>query len=61
MKQTLYHWNQRRKESFRSLSKANALRAKAKSLRAQELAVVNQSVSDLEKRLKSLTSVYLCI
>ena len=32
----------------------NALRAKAKSVRAEELAVVNQLLSDLEKELKSL-------
>ena len=36
------------------MSKANALRAKAKSVGAEELAVVNQSLSDLEKELKSL-------
>ena len=43
-----------KKESFHTLSKVNALRAKAKSVRAEEHAVVNQSLSDLEKELKSL-------
>ena len=43
-----------KKESFQTLSKANALGAKAESVRPEELAVVNQSLSDLEKELKSL-------
>ena len=42
-----------KKESFQTLFKANALRAKEKSVRAGELAVVNQSFSELEKELKS--------
>ena len=37
-----------KKESFQTLSKANALRAKAKSVRAEELAFVNQSLSEKE-------------
>ena len=43
-----------KKESFQILSKANALGAKAKSVRSEELAVVNQSLLDLEKELKSM-------
>ena len=35
-----------RKESFQTLSKANALRAKTKSVRAEEHAVVTQPLSD---------------
>ena len=41
-----------KKESFQTLSKAYALRAKAETVRAGELAVVNQSLPDLEKELK---------
>ena len=37
-----------KKESFQTLSKANALRVKAKSVRAEELTAVNQSLTDLE-------------
>ena len=43
-----------KKESFQTLSKANSLRAKAKSVRSEELAVVNQSLLDLENELKSM-------
>ena len=43
-----------KKESFQTLSKANALRVKAKSVRAEELTAVNQSLTDLENELKSL-------
>ena len=42
-----------KKESFRTLSKTNALRAKAKSVRSEEFAVVSQSLLDLEE-LKSM-------
>ena len=41
-----------KKESFQTLSKANALRAKAKSVRAEQLTMVDKSLSDLEKELK---------
>ena len=47
-------WETEKKERFQTLSKANSLRAKAKSVRAEEVAVVNQSLSDLEKELKAL-------
>ena len=43
-----------KKESFQTLSKANALRAKTKSVRAEQLTMVDKSLSDLEKELKSL-------
>ena len=43
-----------KKESFQTLSKANALRAKAKSVRAEQLTMVGKSLSDLEKELKSM-------
>ena len=38
-----------KKESFQTLSKANALRAKAKSVRAEQLTIVDKSLSDLER------------
>ena len=43
-----------KKVRFQTLSKANAFRTKTKSVRAKELAVVNQLLSDLEKELNSL-------
>ena len=43
-----------KKESFQTLSKANALRAKAESVRSGDFAVVSQSLLDLEKGLKSM-------
>ena len=43
-----------KKESFQTLSKANALRAKAKFVRTEELAVVSQSLLDLEEELQSM-------
>ena len=43
-----------KEESFQTLSKVNALRAKAMSVRAEEVAIANQSLSELEKEIKSL-------
>ena len=38
----------KKKESIQTLTKANALRAKAKSVRDEELKSLNQSLLDLE-------------
>ena len=43
-----------KKENFQALSKANALRAKAKSVKSEDLSAVNQSLVDLEKELQSM-------
>ena len=43
-----------KKESFQTFPNANALRVKTKSVRSEELAVVSQSLFDLEKELKSM-------
>ena len=42
------------KENFLALSKARALRAKAKSVKSKDLPAVDQSLVDLEKELQSM-------
>ena len=43
-----------KKENFHSLSKANALKAKARSVKSEDLSAVNQSLVDLERELQSM-------
>ena len=43
-----------KKENFHSLSKANALKAKARSVKSEDLSAVNQSLIDLERELQSM-------
>ena len=42
------------KENLLALSKARALRAKAKSVKSKDLPAVDQSLVDLEKELQSI-------
>ena len=43
-----------KKKNFHTLSKANALKAKARSVKSEDLSAVNQSLVDLEKELQSI-------
>ena len=43
-----------KKENIQTLSKANALRIKTKTVRGEELSTVNKSLSELEEELKSI-------
>ena len=45
-----------KKENIQTLSKAYALRSKAKTVRDEELSTVNKSLSELEDLLKSIVN-----
>lgn len=43
-----------KKENIQTLSKANALRSKAKAVRDEDLSAINKSLSELEEELRSI-------